>query len=37
MEMSEHDSSTVRNLTWLFTGLFAFLVFAILLARAIVY
>ena len=35
--MSDRDSSTIRTLGWLFTGLFAFLVFAILLARAIVY
>jgi hypothetical protein len=35
--MSEHDSNVIRTMTWLFTGLFAFLVFAIMLARAIVY
>lgn len=35
--MSEHDTNVLRTLTWLFTGLFAFLVFAILLARSIVY
>jgi hypothetical protein len=37
MEMSENDTNVVRTLTWLFAGLFGFLVLAIMLARAIVY